>query len=866
MSQSVSESLEVLPVSLERSSTSAKTIAIDVTGMMCAGCVRSVEQALTRSSGVVTATANLATEVATVQYIPETVTPIALANTLTEAGFPSQPRLPKGDRDRTEAFPPEFDLKQRRQQETRQQLQRLAIATLLLFLSALGHLEQLADITLPGLSNIWFHCGLATLALLFPGRAMVIDGWRGLRRNAPNMNTLVSLGTLTAYFTSLIALLFPQLGWECFFDEPVMLVGFILLGRTLEQQARNRAASAFQSLLALQPTIARLIPAQNLEVQSEKSGKTQESVLPLEIPAESVRVGEWLQVLPGDKIPVDGEIVRGQTLVDESMVTGEPVPVMKQAGDRVIAGTLNQSGAIAIQATRTGSDTTLAQIIALVEAAQTRKAPIQKLADTVAGYFTYGILAIATLTFLFWYFIGAHLWAAELAGMGHSVLGDGHSVLTHLFTVPSHMLHHSGTPSPLLLSLKIAIAVLVVACPCALGLATPTAILVGSGIGAERGLLIRGSDILERAHALDTIVFDKTGTLTSGKPTVTDCLIIAPILTQDSFALPSSNTQHSIPDHSLPITTRCSPLVTPASLLQLAATVESGTRHPLALAIQDQAQQQAIALLPAEDFLTVPGFGVAATVQCSEDLAQPPQRVLLGTADWLKQNDITIAESIQVQAKNLAAVGKTVVYVALGGTIVGLIAIADVLRSDAIATVAKLQQMGLTVKMLTGDNADTAIAVAQLLNISLADTLANIRPDGKADAIAQLQAQGYTVAMVGDGINDAPALAQADVGIALHSGTDVATETAGIILMRDRLLDVVEAVHLSRATFNKIRQNLFWAFAYNLVGIPLAAGVLLPSYGVLLSPAAAGAMMAFSSVSVVANSLLLYRTISPQKP
>ncbi|MCY7390526.1 MAG: cation-translocating P-type ATPase, partial [Leptolyngbyaceae cyanobacterium CAN_BIN12] len=599
MSQSVSESLEVLPVSLERSSTSAKTIAIDVTGMMCAGCVRSVEQALTRSSGVVAATVNLATEVATVQYIPETITPIALANTLTEAGFPSQPRLPKGDHDRTEASPPEFDLKQRRLQETRQQIRRLAIATLLLFLSALGHLEQLADITLPGLSNIWFHCGLATLALLFPGRAMVIDGWRGLRRNAPNMNTLVSLGTLTAYFTSLIALLFPQLGWEFFFDEPVMLVGFILLGRTLEQQARNRAASAFQSLLALQPTIARLIPAQNLEVQSEKSGKPQESVLPLEIPAESVRVGEWLQVLPGDKIPVDGEIVRGQTLVDESMVTGEPVPVMKQAGDRVIAGTLNQSGAIAIQATRTGSDTTLAQIIALVETAQTRKAPIQKLADTVAGYFTYGILAIATLTFLFWYFIGTHLWAAEIAGMGHSVLGDGHSVLTHLFTVPNHMLHHSGTPSPLLLSLKIAIAVLVVACPCALGLATPTAILVGSGIGAERGLLIRGSDILERAHALDTIVFDKTGTLTSGKPTVTDCLVIAPILTQDSFALPSSNTQHSIPDHSLPIATRRSPLVTPASLLQLAATVESGTRHPLALAIQDQAQQQAIALLPA---------------------------------------------------------------------------------------------------------------------------------------------------------------------------------------------------------------------------------------------------------------------------
>ena len=854
MSQSVSQSLEVLPVSLEQVPTSTQTIAIDVTGMMCAGCVRSVEQALTNSAGVIAATVNLATEVATVQYIPETVTPIALANQLTEAGFPSQPRLPKGDR--TEASPPEFNLQQRRQQETQQQLRRLAIATLLLFLSALGHVEQLADITLPGLSNIWFHCGLATLALLFPGRAMVIDGWRGLRRNAPNMNTLVSLGTLTAYFTSLIALLFPQLGWECFFDEPVMLVGFILLGRTLEQQARNRAASAFQSLLALQPTIARLIPAQKLSGKETLETPMSELVAPLEIPAESVRVGEWLQVLPGDKVPVDGEIVVGQTLVDESMVTGEPVPVIKQAGDRVIAGTLNQSGAIAIQATRTGSDTTLAQIIALVETAQTRKAPIQKLADIVAGYFTYGILAIATLTFLFWYFIGAHLWAAELAGMGHSVLGDGHSVLTHLFTVPSHMLHHSDTPSPLLLSLKIAIAVLVVACPCALGLATPTAILVGSGIGAERGLLIRGSDILERAHALDTIIFDKTGTLTSGKPTVTDCLIIDPNTTTPNPFDIRHQALSGIQETSLAISS--------SSLLQLAATVESGTRHPLALAIQQQAQQQAIALLPAQDFLTVPGFGVAAMVQCTDDGNQSPQRVLLGTADWLMQNEIAIAQSIQAQAKTLAAAGKTVVYVALAGSVVGLIAVADVLRSDAIATVTKLRQMGLTVKMLTGDQSDTAIAIAQLLDISPADTLANIRPDGKADAIAQLQAQGCTVAMVGDGINDAPALAQADVGIALHSGTDVATETAGIILMRDRLLDVVEAIHLSRATFNKIRQNLFWAFAYNLIGIPLAAGLLLPSYGVLLSPAAAGAMMAFSSVSVVTNSLLLYRTISPQ--
>jgi Cu2+-exporting ATPase len=782
---------------------------------------------------------NLATEVATVQYLPETVMPVDLANKLTEAGFPSQPRLPQGDRSSMEPGAEPIDLQQRRQQEAQEQIKRLAIATLLLALSALGHLEQLTDITVPGLSNVWFHCGLATLALLFPGRAMIIDGWRGLRRNAPNMNTLVSLGTLTAYITSLIALFFPQLGWECFFDEPVMLVGFILLGRTLEQKARHRAASAFQSLLALQPTIARLIPQ---DVQGQASGA------PLEIPADSVRVGEWLQVLPGDKFPVDGEMVAGQTLVDESMVTGEPTPVLKQTGDRVTAGTLNQSSAITIRATRTGSDTTLAQIIALVETAQTRKAPIQKLADTVAGYFTYGILAIALLTFLFWYFIGTHLWAADLAGMGHSIANSGHSVFTHLFTVPSHSsMHHAGSLSPLLVSLKIAIAVLVVACPCALGLATPTAILVGSGIGAERGLLIRGSDILERAYALDTIVFDKTGTLTSGKPTVTDCLVIDPIPPPGLH--PNGSFLPPFP-------------VTPDFLLQLAATVESGTRHPLALAIQQQAQQQAIALLPAQDFLTMPGFGVGATVQCCDNL--PPQRVLLGTADWLQQNEIAIAPAVATQAKTLAVDGKTVVYVALANTVVGLIGVADVLRSDAIALVSQLRQMGLTVKMLTGDQSDTALAIAQLLHMPSADVFANVKPDSKAAAIAQLQTAGHKVAMVGDGINDAPALAQADVGIALHAGTDVATETAGIILMRDRLLDVVEAIHLSRATFNKIRQNLFWAFAYNLIGIPLAAGLLLPSYGILLSPAAAGAMMAFSSVSVVTNSLLLYWTMPDQ--
>jgi P-type Cu2+ transporter len=592
-----------------------------------------------------------------------------------------------------------------------------------------------------------------------------------------------------------------------------MLVGFILLGRTLEQQARVRATTALQSLLVLQPTLARLMQDKGETRDANDLGHPA-----IEIPADRVRVGEWLQVLPGDRVPVDGEVVAGQTTVNESMLTGEPLPVAKQPGDLVAAGSLNQSGAIAIKATRTGKDTTLAQIITLVETAQTRKAPIQKLADTVAGYFTYGVMAIAALTFLFWYWVGIPLWGDTLL-LGQSVIGHGHT-----------MLHHAPSLTPytsLLLSLKLAIAVLVIACPCALGLATPTAILVGSGIGAERGLLIRGGDVLEKVHHLDTIVFDKTGTLTTGQPIVTDCLSYQEAL--------SSNT-----------------------LLQLAAAVESGTRHPLAQAIQQQAQQQSLPLLSAKDFYTAPGLGVSACVSA--------QQVVLGTTAWLQEQGITIAPAAQAQALAWAASGKTVVYVGINQQLAGLIAVQDTLRLDAKTTVEQLRQMGLRVMMLTGDQPIAAAAIADSLGLAATDILANVRPSEKARAIEQLQQQGQRVAMVGDGINDAPALAQADVGISLHSSTEVAIETAEIVLMRDRLADILEAIRLSRATFNKIRQNLFWAFAYNILGIPIAAGILLPMFGLILSPATAGAFMAFSSVSVVTNSLLLRRFPSDRAP
>jgi Cu2+-exporting ATPase len=762
--------------SVKTSKSSPQTATLNVKGMKCAGCVSAVERQLLQNSGVVRAQVNLITEVAVVEYDAEEIQPETLAQKLTSRGFPSQLR-------QENKLPGEAKDEPKDEQKS-----RLIIAAVLLAFSTLGHLGHWGGFTIPVLSNIWFHAGLATLALLFPGREILVDGWRGLRYGAPNMNTLVGLGTSSAYLASLVALLFPQLGWDCFFDEPVMLLGFILLGRTLEGRARQRASSSLRALLALQPPVARLVGAGN-----EQEG--------IEIPVEQVQPGEWIRVLPGEKIPVDGEIVGGETTVNEAMLTGEAIPVAKTVGDQVQAGTLNQSGVISIKAQHTGKDTTLAQIIRWVEDAQTRKAPIQQLADTVAGYFAYGVMAIASVVFLFWYFLGTRIWSDLSPTM---IMDQG--------------MEMTMNPDPLLLSLKLAIAVLVVACPCALGLATPTAILVGTSIGAEQGLLIKGGDILERVHQLDTIVFDKTGTLTQGQPTVTDC-----------WAVRGDEKE----------------------LLQLAATVASGTTHPLAAAIGREAQRRELELLTAKEFQTVSGLGASAQIE-----GQP---TLIGSRTWLQEQNINLSPEIDAKTQGFTQAGKTLVYVAQGGEVVGAIALQDTLRPDASKTVKQLQDMGLEVVLLSGDQAEVANAIAHQLHIS--QVYAPVRPEEKAATIQALQRE-KVVAMIGDGINDAPALAQADISISLQTGTDVAIETAGIVLMGQDLQDVVKAIHLSLATFRKIRQNLFWALGYNIIAIPIAAGVLLPPFGILLSPALAGAFMAVSSILVVTNSLLLRRQFS----
>ncbi len=757
----------------------AAIATLDVGGMKCAGCVGAVERQLKQNSGVLSASVNLITEVAVVHYQPSQLDPQQLANHLSERGFPSQ--LRQAEDDTFKALSNQLH----KTEALQQQRQGLIVAVVLILFSGLGHLDHLGGPHLPVISELGFHWLLATLALLIPGREILIDGAKSLRHGLPNMNTLVSLGTLSAYFASCWAFLVPSLGWECFFDEPVMLLGFILLGRTLEKQARHRAAAALTSLLALQPAIARLI------------GRAPGSQ-GIEIPVAQVRVGEWIQVLPSEKIPVDGLVVNGSGAVDESLVTGESLPVLKQPGDRAIAGSFNQSGVLILEATRIGRDTTLAQIIQSVAEAQTRKAPIQQLADTVAGYFSYGVLVIAALTLGFWLTLGVDLFPEVLS---HSVSYASHGAMGAMASMPT---------SPLLLSLKLAIAVLVVACPCALGLATPTAILVGTGIGAEKGLLIKGGDILERANKITTLVFDKTGTLTQGTPEIEHYQL---------FSAPS-----------------------PEQLLQWAASVEQGTRHPLAQTLVDSAQHQGLSLLAATEFHTEPGLGVRARIE--------GEIYLTGNLAWLAQHHVDLTPLADAPTP----LG-TAVYVAQAQTLLGVLTLTDPLRADAPATLEALRQRGLKTILLTGDRAAIAQVIAAQVGIS--EVYSEVHPQQKVDLIQQLQATGEVVAMVGDGINDAPALAQADLGISLAGSTEVALATADIVLMRSQLADLLLALDLSRATVQKIRQNLLWALGYNLITIPIAAGALLPHWQITLSPAIAAGLMATSSVLVVSNSLSL---------
>jgi Cu+-exporting ATPase len=736
------------------------SIEIPVRGMECASCVQNVERALLNARGVTKAAANLATEKVRVEYIPSEISLTEIKKTIESAGYKVL-EIPSEE----ETQDIERIVRQREYETLKRKLFIGLVLAVIIFLGSSSHwFPWIPDF----FQNFYVLWALGTPVQFWIGWQFYKGAWGAFKHRNADMNTLIAVGTSAAYLYSVTATLFPsvfaQAGIEpkVYFDTSSVIIVLILFGRLLEARAKGQTSEAIRKLVGLQPKTARVI----------RGGQEQD------IPAEEVVVGDLIVVRPGEKIPVDGRIKEGKSAVDESMITGESVPVRKKAGDEVIGATINKTGSFRFEAIKVGKDTALAQIIKLVQEAQGSKAPIQRLADIIAGYFVPIVISIAIATFVVWFGFG---------------------------------------PQPALtFALLNFVAVMIIACPCALGLATPTAVMVGTGKGAEYGILIKGGESLETAHKIDTMVFDKTGTLTKGEPEVTD------IMPSDSFS--------------------------EDDVLRFAASAEKASEHPLGEAILRKAEEREIAILVPVDFKALEGQGIEARVD--------GHAVVLGSRKLMKGRGIEVGD-LEREADRLASEGKTPVYVVVDDRLSGLMAVADTLKENSRQAVEKLKEMGLEVVMLTGDNKKTAEAIAR--KVGIANVLSEVLPEDKVLEIKRLQSGGKRVAMVGDGINDAPALAQADIGIAIGSGTDVAVEASDITLIKDDLGGVVSAIELSKKTIKTIKQNLFWAFFYNTVGIPVAAGVLYPFFGILLNPMFASAAMAFSSVSVVSNSLRLRR-------
>ena len=733
--------------------------------MTCASCVSRVEKALRRPSGVLDVNVNLATERATVTYVPGQASRDDLVAAVRGAGYDVAAPAPATDGVQALAG---ADPAEAARAAAYGVLRRKVVAGFVLSgIIFAGTMQPDWFPFLPAwLHNGYLLWGLATVVQFWVGRQFYTTAWSALRHGSTTMNTLIALGSSAAYLYSVAGVLFPGffmhqgLGMPLYFDSASFIITLILFGRLLEARAKGQTGAAIRALIGLQPRTARVV----------REGRE------TDVPVAQVLAGDLVVVRPGEKVPVDGVVVTGTSAVDEAMLTGEPIPVVKGEGDEVIGATMNTTGSFTFRATRVGADTALAQIIRLVEQAQGSRPPIARLADVIASYFVPAIIGIASLTFVVWLAFG---------------------------------------PSPALnYALLNFVAVLVIACPCALGLATPTAIMVGTGKGAEHGVLVRDGAALETAQKLTTVVLDKTGTITEGKPTVTDVVL----LDEGRDGLDEDG------------------------VLRLVAAAERGSEHPLAAAVTAAATARGLQVPVAERFEALAGHGITAVVDGRAVVAGSER--LAGSA----------AAAV---ADRLAAQGKTVITVQVDGAAAAAIAVADTVKPGSAAAVARLRKLGLDVVMLTGDRAATARAMAAQVGIE--HVVADVLPDQKAAKIAELQAQGRVVAMVGDGINDAPALAQADIGIAIGTGTDVAMEASDITLVSGDLGGVATAVALSRATMRVIRQNLFWAFAYNVALVPLAAGVLYPAFGLLLNPIYAAAAMGLSSVSVVSNSLRLRR-------
>ena len=741
-------------------------------GMSCASCARSIEDAISSVPGVNECSVNFGAEQATVDYDPRKTDLQAIQEAVDAAGYSAYPlqeqNLMAGEDDEEKRY---------RLKESRDLQRKVTVGGIISTVLVIGSLPMMTGLNLPliptWLHNPWVQLVLTTPVQFWCGYSFYVNAWKAFKRHAATMDTLIALGTSAAYFYSLFATIFPGffiaqgLMPDVYYETCAVVITLILLGRLFENRAKGQTSEAIRKLIGLQAKTARLI----------RNGRE------VDVPIEQVEIGDVVLVRPGEKIPVDGEVVDGTSTVDEAMVTGESVPVKKQPRDEVIGATINKTGSFKFRATRVGKDTVLAQIVQLVQQAQGSKAPIQRLADQVTGWFVPAVIAIAILTFIIWY----------------NIMGN------------------------VTLALITTVGVLIIACPCALGLATPTSVMVGTGKGAENGILIKGAESLEIAHQIQTIVLDKTGTITQGKPTVTDFLTVNGTLNGNEI-----------------------------KLIQLAASLERNSEHPLAEAVVRYAQSQEVALVDVRDFEAVAGSGVQGIV--SNHLVQ------IGTQRWMEELSIN-TQTLQQDKERLEYLGKTAVWLAVDGEIQGVMGIADAIKPTSTQAVRALQKLGLEVVMLTGDNRRTAESIAR--EVGIKRVLAEVRPDQKAATVQAIQAEGKIVAMVGDGINDAPALAQADVGIAIGTGTDVAIAASDITLISGDLQGIVTAIQLSRATIRNIRQNLFFAFIYNVAGIPIAAGILFPFFGWLLNPIIAGAAMAFSSVSVVTNALRL-RNFQPK--
>ncbi len=735
----------------------AKT-RIGIKNLHCASCVTFIEESLLATPGVLRANVNIVTQQADVEYVAGEATLSQLRAAIETVGYETETQA----RETT----PEDAEEASRKAEYRDLRNRFTfasvLATLVLLLTFGKFIPILKNILAQ--TNLVIMFFLTTPVLFWAGSRFFVGAWSAFKHRSADMNTLIALGTGAAYLYSTVATFLPSLLpenlREVYFDTTAIIIALILLGQLLEARAKGETNEAIRRLMGLQPKTARVV----------RGGQE------VDIPIEEVLVGDVVIVRPGEKVPVDGVVVKGQSTLDESMITGESIPVSKGPGDDVIGATINKTGSFRFQATKVGKDTALSQIIQLVQQAQGTKAPIQRLADVISSYFVPVVILVAIWSFAIWFVFG---------------------------------------PDPQLLhALVTAVTVLIIACPCALGLATPTSIMVGTGKGAENGILIRSAEALETAHKLNTIVLDKTGTITKGQPELTDVLV-------------SGNFDE-------------------ADLLRLAASVETVSEHPLAEAIVKGAKARGLTLTNPEEFEAILGHGVVATVE--------GRSLTLGNLKMMAQIGATL-DGLETQAQNLADEGKTPMYVAVDGQLAGIVAVADTIKEDSREAITHLKKLGLEVVMITGDNQRTADAIARQVGVDR--VLAEVLPEDKANNVKMLQREGKTVAMVGDGINDAPALAQADVGLAIGTGTDVAIEASDITLIKGSLKGVAVAIDLSKATMRNIKQNLFGSFIYNILGVPVAAGVLYPFFGILLSPIIASVAMALSSVTVISNALRL---------